>query len=179
MSILSLNKGDPMDRSTTLRKNPSRETCEGIIKRILMTEVLEHGSNKHFRFASDFMNYFESLYPASDALTKQVQRAIKSMDMPKDEHGFYIVNKTSTQLENEKEITHLLENANVSIHPMENVETVFLSINAYMKSYLIHLIETTETFQGKYLTILETNNGLLIYTENKNQLLILLNSLTI
>ena len=50
-----------MERSTTLRKNPSRETCEGIIKRILMTEVLENGSNKHFRFASDFMNYFESL----------------------------------------------------------------------------------------------------------------------
>ncbi|MBQ2705677.1 MAG: hypothetical protein IJF60_02555 [Agathobacter sp.] len=168
-----------MERSTTLRKNPSRETCEGIIKRILMTEVLEHGSNKHFRFASDFMNYFESLYPASDALTKQVQRAIKAMDMPKDEHGFYIVNKTSAQLENEKEISHLLQNANVSIHPMEQVETVFLSINSYMKSYLVHLLETTETFQGKYITIVETSNGLLIYTENKNQLLILLNSLTI
>ena len=77
-----------MERNTTLRKNPSRETCENIIKRILMTEVLENGSNKHFRFASDFMNYFESLYPASDALTKQVQRAIKSLDMPKDENGY-------------------------------------------------------------------------------------------
>lgn len=168
-----------MERSTTLRKNPSRETCENIIKRILMTEVLEHGRNKHFRFASDFMNYFESLYPASDALTKQVQRAIKSLDMPKDEHGYYIVNKTSTQLENEKEITHLIKTANISIHPMESVETIFLSVNPYMKSYLIHLIETTETFQGKYITIAETSNGLLIYTENKSQLLILLNSLTI
>ena len=56
-----------MERSTTLRKNPSREAWEKVIKRILMTEVLEHGSNQHFRFASDFMNYFESLYPASDA----------------------------------------------------------------------------------------------------------------
>ena len=168
-----------MEHSTTLRKNPSREACENIIKRILMTEVLEHGRNKHFRFASDFMSYFESLYPASDALTKQVQRAIKSMDMPKDEQGYYIVNKTSSQLENEKEISHLLKNANVSIHPMENIETVFLSVNSYMKSYLIHLLETTETFQGKYITIVETSNGLLIYTENKNQLLILLNSLTI
>ena len=92
-----------MEHSSTLRKNPSRETCEGIIKRILMTEVLENGCNKHFRFASDFMNYFESLYPASDALTKQVQRAIKALDMPKDENGYYIVNKTSAQLENEKQ----------------------------------------------------------------------------
>ena len=179
MSILYLLTGDSMERNNTLRKNPSRETCEGIIKRILMTEVLENGSNKHFRFASDFMNYFESLYPASDALTKQVQRAIKSLDMPKDENGFYIVNKTSAQLENEKQITQLLKNANVSIHPMEQVDTVFLSVNAYMKSYLTHLIETTESFKGKYITIVETSNGLLIYTENKKQLLILLNSLTI
>lgn len=168
-----------MENTNTLRKNPSRETCEGIIKRILMTEVLEHGRNKHFRFATDFMNYFESLYPASDALTKQVQRAIKSLDMPKDEHGFYIVNKTSGQLENEKEISHLLQNANISIHPMEQVESVFLSVNSYLRSYLVHLIETTETFQGKYITMVETSNGLLIYTENKHQLLILLNSLTI
>lgn len=43
-------------------------------RRILMTEVLEKGKNEHFRTAADFMKYFESLYPASDALTKQVQR---------------------------------------------------------------------------------------------------------
>ena len=168
-----------MDKSTTLRKNPSRETCEGIIKRILMTEVLEHGRNKHFRFASDFMNYFESLYPASDALTKQVQRAVKSLDMPKDEFGYYIVNKTASQLEHEKEITQLLKNANVSVHPMENVETIFLSVEKHLKTYLVHLLETSETFQGKYITIVETSNGILIYTENKKQLHILLNSLTI
>lgn len=179
MSISIFTYGGAMEHSITLRKNPSRETCEGIIKRILMTEVLENGSNKHFRFASDFMNYFESLYPASDALTKQVQRAIKALDMPKDERGYYIVNKTAAQLENEKEITHLLKTANVSVHPMEQVDTVFLSVNSYMKSYLTHLIETTETFQGKYITIVETSNGLLIYTENKSQLLTLLNSLTI
>lgn len=168
-----------MERRTTLRKNPSRETCEGIIKRILMTEVLENGSNKHFRFASDFMNYFESLYPASDALTKQVQRAIKALDMPKDERGYYIVNKTATQLENEKEITHVLKSAHLSVHPMEQVDTVFLSVAPHLKTYLIHLMETTESFQGKYITIVETSNGLLIYTENKSQLLTLLNSLTI
>ena len=171
--------GEPMERSTTLRKNPSRETCESIIKRILMTEVLENGSNKHFRFASDFMNYFESLYPASEALTKQVQRAIKALDMPKDEKGYYIVNKTAAQLENEKQITSLLKNADVSVNPLEQVDTVFLSVNSYMRSYLVHLIETTETFNGKYITIVETSNGLLIYTENKSQLLTLLNSLTI
>ena len=73
----------------TKSNNPSRAKCEEIIRRILMTEVLEHGDNQHFRCAADFMNYFESLYPASPGLTKQVQRAVKSMDMPKNEKGFF------------------------------------------------------------------------------------------
>ena len=168
-----------MDRPTTIRKNPSRETCEGVIKRILMTEVLQQGTNRHFKTASDFMNYFESLYPASDALTKQVQRAVKSLNMPKDEQGFFIVNKTAAQLDQEKEISHLFEQAHVTIDPMEKYETVFLSADAPMRSYLIYTLEQSETFRGKFLTIVETSNGLLIYTQNKNQLLILLNSLTI
>ncbi len=45
------------------------------------------------------MKYFESLYPASDALTKQVQRAIRSLNMPKDELGYFIPNKTAEQFE--------------------------------------------------------------------------------
>lgn len=165
--------------SSSNRKNPSRETCEGIIKRILVTEVLQHGSNLQFRSAADFMDYFESLYPASDALTKQVQRAIRAMDMPRDEKGFYIVNKTSAQLDQEKEITRLFSLAHVSVDPMEGYETIFLSADEPARRYLIHLIEHTESIRSKYLTIAETCNGLLIYTKNKNQLLILLNSLTI
>ena len=34
-------------KSPSLRKNPSRETCEGIIRRILMTEVLEKRAFPH------------------------------------------------------------------------------------------------------------------------------------
>lgn len=168
-----------MEHTTSIRKNPSRQTCEGIIKRILMTEVLEQGTNRHFRSASDFMNYFESLYPASDALTKQVQRAIKAMDMPKDEHGFFIVNKTVTQLEQENEITHLLDIGHASFDPMENYETVFIRCDASVRNHLIFCMEHAESFQGKFLTSVETHNGLILYTQNKNQLLILLNSLTI
>jgi hypothetical protein len=167
-----------MDQSSAIRKNPSRETCEGVIKRILMTEVLQQGTNRHFRSAADFMNYFESLYPASDALTKQVHRAIKSLDMPKDEQGYFIVNKTAAQLEQEKEISHLFAQAHVTVDAMEDYETVFLTADAPMRTYLIHILEQSETFRGKFLTILETSNGLLIYTQNKKQLLILLNSLS-
>lgn len=168
-----------MDKKSTSRRNPSRETCENAIKRILMTEVLQNGSNTFFKSASDFMSYFESLYTPSDALTKQVQRAIKALDMPKDENGYFIVNKTVNQFNQEKEISTAFETGGVTINPMENVETVFLSVAPYMRSYIIHLIQTSDTFKGKYVTLLETVNGILIYTENKNQLLILLNSLTI
>ena len=84
-----------------LKKNQSRQVCENTIKRILMTEILENGRNQHFRTAADFMNYFEALYPASSALTKQVQRAVKSLNMPKDEFGYFIPNKTAAQLSHE------------------------------------------------------------------------------
>ncbi len=168
-----------MDHTPSLRKNPSRETCEKIIKRILMTEVLEQGTNQHFRNASDFMSYFESLYPASPGLTKQVQRAIKSLDMPKNEKGFFIVNKTTSQFEQEKEISRLFETAHVTVDPMENYETIFLSADKHLCPYIIHILENSDTFKGKYLTLVETSNGLLIYTKSKNSLLILLNSLTI
>lgn len=168
-----------MERSSTNHRNPSRETCENTIKRILMTEVLEHGHNEHFKSAADFMNYFESLYPASDALTKQVQRAVKALNMPKDEKGYFIVNKTVNQFNQENTISNVFKIANVSVDPMESYETVFLYADAPLRSYLIHILSTSETFNGKFLTIVETYNGLIIYTQNRNQLVILLNSLTI
>lgn len=166
-----------MDRN--IRKNPSRETCENTIKRILMTEVLENGINRHFKTAADFMNYFESLYPASDALTKQVQRAIKSLNMPKDEQGYFIVNKTVQQLDQENEITNLFRLSNITIDSMEEAVPVFLSVPPHLRAHLIHVLCSSETFSGKYITMAETHNGIIIYTNNRNQLMILLNSLTI
>lgn len=166
-----------MAQSTTTRKNPSRETCESIIKRILVTEVLEKGKNQTFKSASDFMRYFESLYPASDALTKQVQRAIKSLSMPKDENGYFIVNKTIEQFEEEQELKSVFKKSNASFEVLEEYETVFLRLDAPFRSYVLHLLETSPLFQDKYLTIVESSNGLLFYTKNKTQLLLLLDSL--
>ena len=148
-----------MNQKNQLRKNPSRETCESIIRRILMTELTQNGKNRHFRKAADFMSYFESLYPASDALTKQVQRAVQSLHMPKDANGFFIVEKTAAQ--------------------MEQVETVFLSVPSHMQELLLHTFEQSDLFAGQILTIVRTCNGLLIYTEDKKQLLSLLNRLII
>lgn len=165
------------DSQNTHRKNPSRETCEGIIKRILMTEILEKGKNEQFRTAADFMIYFESLYPASEALTKQVQRAVKALDMPKDEYGYLIPNKTIEQLEHEKELNYLFQKSGSMVISMEGYEPLFLKTDPYMKSYLIYVIEHSSIFKDKYVTLQETLNGIIFYTKNRKQLAILLNSL--
>ena len=164
---------------TFLRKNPSRETCENIIRRILMTEILKRKKNEHFRSAADFMSYFESLYPASSALTKQVQRAIKSLNMPKDDFGYFIPNKTTEQLAHEKELFSLLEKAEASVVSLEEYETLFLKADRELCSYLIHVLDNSPLFTGKYLTIQQTSNGLIFYTKNRSQLEILLSSLIV
>lgn len=166
-------------RKPNLRKNPSRETCEGIIKRILMTEILEKGKNEHFRTATDFMGYFESLYPASDALTKQVQRAIRALDMPKDEAGYFIPNKTTEQLAAEKDLRYLFQKANAAVVPLDEYQPFFLQAEGNIVSYLMHVISVSPLFEGKYLTMHATPNGIIFYTKNVSQLEILIKSLII
>lgn len=159
------------------RHNPSRKECEDIIRRILMTEMLEKGKNEHFKTAADFLKYFESLYPAGDALTKQVQRAIKSLAMPKDERGYFIINKTADQLEQDHEISYLLKKSDAHIVSLDECETLFLAANDSCRTYLMEQMHTSKTFAGKYVTILPTSEGLLIYTKNAAQLRILIESL--
>lgn len=167
-----------MDDSS-LHKNPSREQCQKIIKRILVTEVLEKGCNEHFKQASDFMNYFQSLYPASDALTKQVQRAIKALNMPKDEKGYYVVNKTSEQLAQERELKYLFEKGKACMESLDGCEPVFLKVEASIRSHLIHTLSHSITFEHRFETIVETNNGIILYTREKDKLLFQLKNLII
>lgn len=166
-----------MENERKFKGNPSRETCENIIRRILITEILEKGKNAHFRQASDFMSYFESLYPASDSLTKQVQRAIKSMDMPKDEQGYFIINRTKEQLAQEAELKHLVKQGHFSLNPMEECETVFIETPDGFSDYLIHTLSSLELLQDKYITMVKTCNGVLIYTQDKSKLLPYINSI--
>lgn len=161
----------------SLKHNPSRHTCEDAIRRILMTEVLEQGKNMHFKNAMDFMDYFEALYPPSPSLIKQVQRALKSMDLPKDEDGYFIINKTKSQLAHDNEIRTLLAKTGAVITPLEEYETLFLQLNPDYKAYLLTLIEESASFNGKYITILDSSEGLIFYTKSKSQLELLINSL--
>ena len=158
-------------------KSPSRKSCEEAIRRILMTEVLENGRNVHFKNAMDFMNYFESLYPPSAGLIKQVQRAIKAMDLPKDEAGFLLIDKTKSQLKQDAEVSHLLKRSHAQITELSEYETLFLALAPDYKSYLLKLIEESDTLKDKYITILDTSEGFIFYTKSRSTLSILLNSL--
>ncbi|CBK75545.1 hypothetical protein CIY_30310 [Butyrivibrio fibrisolvens 16/4] len=109
-----------------------------------MTEVLERGTNEHFKTAADFMGYFQSLYPASDSLTKQVQRAVKALGMPKDEKGYFIINKTEDQLNQDKEIAFLLKKQRLSFYLLVNMKPFFSKLTANTRiiyiSYFPNLI---------------------------------------
>jgi hypothetical protein len=153
-----------------LRKNPSRKECEKAIRRILITEILENGKNKHFRMATDFITYFEALYPASDSLTKQVQRAVKAMNMPKDEDGYFIIDRTPEQMNQDKELQSLFTRAGAQIQSLDDCEQVFLQLEPDYLDYLIFQIEESDSFRDKYVTIQKTCNGLIIYTHEKKKL---------
>ncbi len=152
------------------RLTPTRKACEDIIRRILITEVLETGGNHHFKKSSDFLSYFESLYPASAALTKQVQRAVKSMDMPKDASGYYIIGKTSDQMEEDNEMKDLLFKSGATLVPTGSCETLLLRTGNKERSYLLSLFESSSTFEDKFFTAIETCNGILFFTDNASKL---------
>ena len=133
-------------------KNPSRETCESIIRRILTAEIGERGSNEHFRQAADFMPYFESLYPASDSLSKQVQRAIKSLGLPKDERGYFVINKSPLQLKQDQELKRIFGLAASASFDLSDCEALFLEIQDTYADYLMHLMTESESLKGTTLT---------------------------
>lgn len=153
-----------------LKKNPSRQECEKAIRRILITEILENGKNKHFRMATDFITYFEALYPASDSLTKQVQRAVRAMNMPKDENGFFLIDRTPEQVAQDKELHNLFTQSGAVIDSLDDCETLFLALDANYRSYITYCIGQSDTLRDKYVTIQETVNGLIFYTRDKKKL---------
>lgn len=166
-----------MNEDKKIKRNPSRETCESIIRRILMAEADEKGTNEHFKQPSDFMAYFESLYPASDSLAKQVQRALKSMDLPKDEQGYFIINKSREQIAQEAELKHLTGKGGFFLDDMEHCQTLFIRTPEGVSDYLIHTLSTMESLQNKYITMVKACNGVLIYTRNKSVIISILNDI--
>lgn len=155
--------------TSSLHKNPSRKTCEQIIERILTREFEEYGANHHFKQASDFMVYFESLHPASPSLTKQVQRAVNSMNLPRDENGYFMIHKTAEEYAAERELAHLLQTA--SLVNLNTCTPILLKTDAWQREHIIHLMEASSELKNLYETLTTAGNGILIYTKTPNDLI--------
>lgn len=166
-----------MSASQDTRHNPSRKECERIIRKLLITDILENGRNTHFRMATDFLKYFESLYPASDSLTKQIQRAVKAMDMPKDENGYYIVDKTTKQAELENRLKTVFSESMSVVTDLDGYTPISVTLKPETIDYAVNLIERIDPISINAAVIVKTDKGIIIYTKNKEKLIMQLNNL--
>lgn len=176
MTTTSISKApEKLDHKT----GPSRVDCEKSIRRILMTENLQNGKNLHFKNSSDFMPFFESLYPAGASLQKQVQRAIRSMNLAKDKDGFYLIDRTKDQLSDDKDIQKLLISAGAENPISSEMESVFLPLldaDSELIHFLSKKISDSISFKDKYIAIIPAANGILFLTTEKDRLLLEINS---
>ena len=168
---------DNLSEMNAKYRNPTRQECEEQVRRTLMTENLRHGGNHHFKSAKDFMPIFEALYPASPSLVKQVQRAVKAMNMPKDSNGFFLVDKTKFQMEQDTELSNLLKKSDASVCELGSYDTVLITLEDHYKDYIFQLVSESSTLSGKFVTAIKTSNGIFFLTENKALLLSFLEDL--
>ncbi|MBE6015787.1 MAG: hypothetical protein E7241_10575 [Lachnospiraceae bacterium] len=156
-------------RPLNKKKTPSRAECEAIIRRILTTETSARTVNATFKRPSDFMGFFESLYTPSAALTKQVQRAIKSLDMAKDANGYYILNKSKEQSNQDNIIRSALSDAHYSVNLLDNASNLFLALDRKYIDFVMETLAESITFKPYIITMFPCYNGLLIVTNDKEK----------
>lgn len=164
----------PAPTSIKERTSPTRTACEKAIRRILMRETLQNGKNLHFRNSSDFMPYFESLYPAGPSLQKQVQRAIKAMDLAKDKDGFFFIDRTKEQISDDNDIKKLFQISGAKEPVSSELETVFLPLeddDSDTIRFLSKKISSSKSYAGKFITVIPAANGIVFLTDQKDRLI--------
>ena len=114
------------------------------------------------------MIYFESLHPASPGLTKQVQRAINALNLPRDENGYFIINKTVEEYKAEQELSLLLQSS--TLINLQNCTPILIKTEYWKRKHVIHLIRSAPELQRLFVTLTETDSGILIYTKNPEKL---------
>lgn len=115
------------------------------------------------------MIYFESLHPASPSLTKQVQRAVSSLNLARDENGYFMIHKTVEEYQAEQELARLLETASLS--NLHNYTPVFIKTEPWKRSILMQMIASISEMRMLYETIAETGDGLILYTKFPDKLI--------
>ncbi|MCI9020631.1 MAG: hypothetical protein HFH32_07820 [Eubacterium sp.] len=122
------------------------------------------------------MLYFESLHPASPSLTKQVQRAVNSLNLPRDENGYFIIHKSAEEYQAEQELSTLLKQSSIS--DLSSCTPILIQTESWKSKHIIYLLKKMSEFEKLHETIAETDNGILIYTKYPQDLSALLSGLT-
>ena len=87
--------------------------------------------------------------------------------MPKDADGYFLVDKTKVQMEQDTELSGLLKKSDASLSELENLDTILITLEDHYKDYIFQLISESSTLSGKYVTAIKTSNGILFLTQNK------------
>ena len=149
-------------------KNPSRKSCEQMIQKILSRELEIYGANRHFKHASDFLVYFESLYPPSPGLTRQIQRAVSSMNLARDKDGYYMIHKTVEEYKAEQELSHMLRFSSLS--SLNECTPLLLQTESWQQASVIHLLKSIPKIYALIETLAGADNGVIIYTKEPEPL---------
>ena len=97
--------------------------------------------------------------------------------MPRDERGYFIVNKTSEQFEQDKEISRLLQSSEASLKSLEESEPVLLEVPTELADYLMYTLSSSISLKGHYDTMVKAYNGIIIYTRERSRILSYLQTL--
>jgi adenylate kinase family enzyme len=92
------------------------------------------------------------------------------MNMPKDEDGYFIIDRTPEQMAQDKELQSLFNRAGAQLQSLEDCEQIFIELEPDYVDYLIFQMEESESLRDKYVTIQKTSNGMIIYTREKKKL---------
>lgn len=100
------------------------------------------------------------------------------MNLLKDEDGFYTLERSEENLRNQEEIRRLFR-SHVKLIPSSDLRTMsflFLAVESPEKEYLLQLLSREKSLSGKYLTMMDSSNGILFLTEQPDVLLSALSS---
>lgn len=81
--------------------------------------------------------------------------------MPRDERGYFIVNKTSEQFEQDKEISRLLQSGEASLKSLAESEPVLIEVPTELADYLMYTLSSSISLKGHYDTMVKAYNGTL------------------
>lgn len=114
------------------------------------------------------MIYFESLHPSSPGLTRQVQRAVNALNLPRDENGYFMINKTVEEYKAEQELSKLLQSSSVA--NLDKCTPVLVKMEYWKRDHMIYLMQSAAALRKLYETIVPADNGVLFYTKTPEKL---------